>query len=445
MMKLVKQEQLVVGQELKLPGRSTGEINFDNAATTPPFVSVLNALMEFAPYYSSVHRGKGVKSQISSDVFDRARLDVLNFVKGSPDHDTVIFVKNTTEAINKLANRLTDPENTMGKNIVLSTAMEHHSNDLPWRKHFQVNYINIDHSGRLLLDEMEEKLRKHQGKVRLVAVTGASNVTGYVNPIHDMAETAHRYGAEILVDAAQLAPHCPINMGEPGSLRHIDYLAFSAHKMYAPFGSGVLIGPKTCFEKGNPDYSGGGTVKIVTDDYILWDNPPQKEEAGTPNLMGVVALTSALKTLNEIGMVNIERHEAVLTQYALAKLKKIPGITLYTDLQNGAGRIGVIPFNMQGFSHEQLAECLSKEAGIAVRNGCFCAHPYVQRLLKIPPAEMQRYKENPNLPKPGMVRISFGIYNTLQEIDILTECLENLSGNKSLISKEDRDGYSRNL
>lgn len=416
----------VAGQDVKFTladGRSVAEICFDNAATTPPFASVIKDLLDFVPYYSSVHRGKGYKSQICSDILEQSRLEVLNFVKGDPVHDVVIYVKNATEGINKLSNRLAGNE----KNIILTTYMEHHSNDLPWRKNFQVDYVKIDQTGRLLLNDLEEKLMKYRGKVNLVAVTGASNVTGYINPIYEIAEMAHRYDARVLVDAAQLAPHYPINMNTPESVRHIDYLVFSAHKMYAPFGIGVLIGPRGCFQEGAPDDRGDGTVKMVTDDYILWDDPPHKEEAGTPDLMGVVALISAIKTLNRIGMVNLASHEQALTQYAFAKLKRILGLTLYSALSGNQAQVGIIPFNMRGISYDDLAARLSNEAGIAVRSGCFCAHPYVQRLLKVPLSEIKYYKRNPAVVRPGMVRLSFGIYNDCSEIDLLASYLEQLS------------------
>ncbi|HWQ40975.1 MAG TPA: aminotransferase class V-fold PLP-dependent enzyme [Desulfosporosinus sp.] len=417
---------LVVGTDTKVPlynGQLATAINFDNAASTPPLVSVIEEIVKFSAMYSSIHRGTGYKSQFSSNLFEEARSIVLKFVNADPLKDTVIFVKNTTEAINKLAYRLWEGKK---KQVILSTCMEHHSNDLPWRNKFQVDYVQIDPYGKLSLEDLESKLIKHKGNVKLVTVTGASNVTGYVNPIHKIAELAHRYRAKILVDGAQLVPHCGINMKSEDPLHHIDYLAFSAHKMYAPFGIGVLIGPKETFKQGISEIVGGGTAETVTHDWVVWDNPPYKEEAGSPNVMGVVALVAAIKTLTTIGMKNIDHYETQLTNYANSMLKSIPGITLYSQTAPDEPRIGVIPFNIKGIVHERIATILSNEAGIAVRTGCFCTQPYIQRLLSISQKQMEFYRKSVNAPRPGMVRISFGLYNDFAEIDVLTQLLERI-------------------
>ena len=417
---------LVVGTDTKVPlynGQLATAINFDNAASTPPFVSVMEEIIKFSPLYSSIHRGTGYKSQLSSQLFEEARSIIIKFVNADHLHDTVIFVKNTTEAINKLSYRLWEGKK---KSVILSTCMEHHSNDLPWRNKFQVDYVQTDPYGKLSLEDLESKLVKHKGNVKLVTVTGASNVTGYVNPIHKIAELAHRYRAKILVDGAQLVPHTAINMKPKNPLHHIDYLAFSAHKMYAPFGIGVLIGPRETFEKGISEIVGGGTAETVTHDWVVWDNPPHKDEAGSPNVMGVVALVAAIKTLTAIGMSNVDHYENQLTNYANSKLKSIPGITLYSQTAPGEPRIGVIPFNIKGIAHEQVATILSKQAGIAVRTGCFCTQPYIQRLLSITSKQMEFYRRNMDAPRPGVVRISFGLYNDFAEIDVLTQLLERI-------------------
>ncbi len=417
---------LIVGADTKVPlynGQLTTAINFDNAASTPPFVSVIEEIVKFSAMYSSIHRGTGYKSQFSSNLFEEARSIVLKFVNADPLQDTVIFVKNTTEAINKLAYRLWEGKK---KSVILSTCMEHHSNDLPWRNKFQVDYVQIDPYGKLSLEDLESKLIKHKGNVKLVTVTGASNVTGYVTPIHKIAELAHRYRAKILVDGAQLVPHNGINMKPENPLHHIDYLAFSAHKMYAPFGIGVLIGPKETFRQGISEIVGGGTAETVTHDWVVWDNPPHKEEAGSPNVMGVVALVAAIKTLTSIGMKNIDHYETQLTNYTNSKLKSIPGITLYSQTAPNEPRIGVIPFNIKGIAHEQVATILSNQAGIAVRTGCFCTQPYIQKLLSISSKQMDFYRNNTNTSRPGVVRISFGLYNDFAEIDALTQLLEKI-------------------
>lgn len=427
---------LFVGLDVHVPlvqGGSIVGINFDNAATTPPLISVIEEITRFAPQYSSIHRGAGYKSIISSQVYEQARKEVMKFVGADFKSDIAIFVKNTTEGINKLAYRLW---NKGKKEVILTTWMEHHSNLLPWREKYQVDYIDIDEQGCLRIEDLQTKLERYQGAVKLVTVTGASNVTGHMNPIYRIAELAHRYGAKILVDGAQLVPHAPVDMRPTHSPEHIDFLAFSAHKMYAPFGTGVLIGPQEVFEQGSPEYSGGGTVRMVTSDRVFWDVAPHKEEAGTPNLMGVVALVAAIRTLSSIGMKKIQDHEEGLVEYAYSKLQGMEGVQLYgreplkaqrrrlrSNLPQGSERISLVSFNIEGRHHTEVAEILSQKGGIAVRSGCFCAQPYVQRLLHISNREVEKHIANPSLALPGMVRASFGLYNTTEEIDIFLDLL----------------------
>jgi cysteine desulfurase / selenocysteine lyase len=414
--------QLVAGVDTQvvLPsGRTVTPINFDNAATTPPLIPVINELVNFAPLYSSVHRGTGAKAELTQEHFEGARKLILNFFSTEQASNVVIFVKNTTEGINKLSYRLLKPGK---KRIVLSTTMEHHSNDLPWRNKYQIDYVQTDPLGRLLLDDLETKLRKYRGAVQLVTVTGASNVTGYINPVHEIAELAHRYGAQIHVDGAQSVPHFPMDMKRNSSPQHIDFLTFSAHKMYAPYGTGVLIGPKRIFQQGSPEYSGGGTVRQVTRDQVIWDDPPFKEEAGTPNVMGVIALGAAIRTLTALGMDRLYAHERQLVEYALHGLRQIPKVKIYTSLSPGEPRVGIVPFNIIGKSHQAVADFLAREAGIAVRNGCFCAQPYVRKLLGIPAEQTEADHHT-----PGMVRISFGLYNQPTEIDCFLQAIRHLA------------------
>lgn len=430
-------KKLVIGVNTKIPllnGHHVKAINFDNAATTPPFIPVIKEIMSFIPWYSSVHRGFGYKSQISSEIYEKTRKVVCKFVNADFNTNTVIFVKNTTEAINKLSNMLYEKYNY---SVVLSTDMEHHSNDLPWRKYY-IDYISVDDYGKLSLEDLEKKLQYYAGNVKLVTITGASNVTGHTPDIHKAAELAHKYGAKIMVDGAQLVPHAPVDMKDNNSPQHLDYLVFSAHKMYAPFGTGVLIGSKDDFNTIPPDYSGGGTIDIVTHDYIKWAETPLKDESGSPNVLGVVALAVAIETLTALGMKNIENYEKTLTKYALNRLRKIPDIKIYCDESSPEERIGVISFNMKDIYHETLAKILSYEAGIAARNGCFCAHPYIQKLLHMTNEEtIQRIETG--IRKPGMVRISFGLYNTTEEIDKLIYILNKVTLNKKYyIDKYDK-------
>ncbi len=311
--------------------------------------------------------------------------------------------------------------------------MEHHSNDLPWRAHARVVHIGILDDGRLDEDDLIRLLKKYWKKVALVAVTGASNVTGWVNDINHLAEICHEYHTQILVDAAQLAPHRKIDMRAAHDPGHIDFLVFSAHKIYAPFGSGVLIGDREFFMHGSPDYVGGGTIKIVGLDYAHWDDPPEKEEAGTPNTIGVIALAESLLTIQKIGLHHIADHEKKLTSYLLEQIHRIPGIKIYgsSDPQVVENRLGVIAFNVQDLPHALTAAILNYEGGIGVRNGCFCAHPYLKALMGITEEEAERLEKqilaNDRSQLLGAVRASFGMYNNHQEIDQFIQILRTIA------------------
>jgi selenocysteine lyase/cysteine desulfurase len=421
---------LIVGADTKIPinnGKITTAINFDNAATTPPFISVLKKIINYAPWYSSIHRGVGYKSLLSSKIYEDSRKIVLDFVGANSKKDIVIYVKNTTEAINKLSNTLC---NGNKDSVILASDMEHHSNDLPWRNKYKIDYIKVNRCGKLDLKDLEYKLIKNKGMVRLVTIAGASNVTGYVNPIYSIAKISHRYGAKVLVDGAQLVPHAPMCMQPHNSEEHIDYLVFSAHKMYAPFGTGVLIGPIDTFKNADPDYSGGGTVETVNHDYVEWKLPPDKEEAGSPNIMGVVALVAAIRNLNRLGMNNIKQYEDSLVKYSIDKFKSLSDVKLYCESKECGPRVGIIPFNINGIPHDITAKILSCEWGIAVRNGCFCAQPYVRKLLGIGEDEEAAYIKDSSIKRPGMVRVSFGMYNDFNEIDVMVNAISQIIKNK---------------
>ena len=426
---------MILGAETKIPlanGQYVTAINFDNAATTPPFISVMNGVVNFAPWYSSIHRGKGFKSKLSSNTYEEGRQIIYDFVNADKEKDTLIFTKNTTESINIAAYRLAKENN---KGVIISTDMEHLANDLPWRNKFNVDYVGIDKVGKLSLKDLEDKLSRNKGNVLLVTVTGASNVTGYINPIHEIAKIAHKYHAKIFVDGAQLVPHVPVDMKPHDALEHIDYLAFSAHKMYAPFGVGVLVGPRKTFEKGEPVYKGGGDVRLVSQKFIQWAEPPAKDEAGTPNIMGVNALVDAVKNLNMIGLDAIHQHENMLIHYAVDRLKNIHGIDLYCYDKKEDERVALISFTLEGMPHPLLAEILSREGGIAVRDGMFCAHPYIEKMLDLTDKDIEYYRTNKDVLIPGMVRISFGLYNNVSEVNHLIKLLDNISRNmKSYLS-----------
>ncbi|MBI3193701.1 MAG: aminotransferase class V-fold PLP-dependent enzyme, partial [Ignavibacteriae bacterium] len=223
----------VVGIDMQVPllnGTQKRYVFLDNGASTPTFKSVLKSLEEFMPWYSGVHRGTGLKSLVSTDLFDEAHETIGKFVGADLEQNVVVLVKNTTEAINKLSNRFGFKKD----DVVICTQMEHHSNDLPWRKHATVIHIGVEDDGHLKLDELQAAIKKYQAKLKLIAVTGASNISGICNPIHTIATWAHEAGAKIFVDAAQLAPHRSINILPNEHPEHIDFIAFTAHKMYAP-------------------------------------------------------------------------------------------------------------------------------------------------------------------------------------------------------------------
>lgn len=421
----------IIGIDNKVPlldGRLVQYINLDNAATTPTLRPIFEKVNKFLPWYSSVERGAGFKSRLSTEMYRRAREIVRKFIGADRDSYTVIFTKNTTESINKLAHRI----DFASDDIVLRSIMEHHSNDLPWRLNANVECININPHGGLDLDHLDYLIHKFSQHIRLIAISGASNVTGYLNPIHEIAAKAHAIGAEIFVDAAQLAPHREIEMRSLDDPSHIDYLAFSAHKMYAPYGTGVLVGRKDTFLKGDPDSVGGGTIELVTADEVRWAPLPEKEEAGTPNAIGAVALAEAIFCTQQIGMERIAEHEARLSAYLLHKLEKLHGISIYgdTDPGNTPQRLGVIPFEVDGMPHQLLAAILAYESGIGVRNGCFCAHPYVLKLLNVSSQRIVTYKEEvahgSHAGLPGLIRVSFGGYNEESEVDALIEQLQRI-------------------
>jgi selenocysteine lyase/cysteine desulfurase len=237
----------------------------------------------------------------------------------------------------------------------------------------------------------------------------------------------------ILVDAAQLAPHREVDMKSDGDSEHIDFVAISAHKMYAPFGTGALIGPNEVFMQGAPEYRGGGKVDVVTADEVEWAGMPDRDEAGSPNVVGALAMAVAARVLMDVGMDQVAAHEEELVRYTLERLGAMEGITVYgeTDPDRASEKVGAIPFNLKGVSHFLVAAILGYEAGIGVRSGCFCAHPYVVHLLKLSDDEAATWREQllggDKSSMPGMIRMSFGCYNNFDDIDRLLEMLERIA------------------
>lgn len=420
----------IVGLDTLVPlldGTERPYVFLDNAASTPTFRRVLQRIEEFMPWYSGVHRGTGFKSQIATQLYDSAHAVCGRFVGADPETNIVIFLKNTTECVNKLARRF----NFEKDDVVITTGIEHHSNDLPWRKVARVVHVGIRDEGYLDMDEMEQTLHQHAGRVKLVAVSGASNITGICSPIHEIAERAHAVGARIFVDAAQLVAHRPVQMLPDDDPGHIDFLAFSAHKIYAPFGTGVLIGPMEFFRNGEPDSVGGGVAAIVTLDHVEWNPAPHRDEAGSPNVVGGIALAEALCMMKRFGMDAVAGHERTLLEYTLARMKAIPDIRLYGPTEKLDDKVGVIAFNIDGIHPGLVGAILGAEGGIGVRAGYFCAQPYVKRLLNVA-AEQARDSgcgvvATEATTFPGMVRASFGCYTNQSDVDTFLETLQMIA------------------
>lgn len=393
-------------------------INLDNAATTPVLKKVMKAVLKASENYGSIARGDGQKSQYSSDLYEECRRYVIKYFNAPLNKYTAIFIGNTTEGINKLSNILIENKN----DIVITSRMEHHSNDLPWRGKCDLKYVEVDEKGRIIMEELEEMFSIYQDRIKYVTITGASNVTGYITDIRRVAKLAHKYGAKLIVDGAQLVPHRAINICGKEDDDYIDFLIFSAHKVYAPFGSGAIIGLRDELEKYPPDTKGGGTVERVLDDEIIWLSTPEKNEAGSPNFFGAVALMQALKEMNKIGFELIESNEKKLLKILIEGMKNFERVILYGDNENIEDRLGIMVFNIDRLCYEMVGEYLASIRGIAVRQGGFCAHPYTRRLLGIKSNEIEEYIKKNGM--PGMVRVSLGAYNSEKEVNIFLETIE---------------------
>ena len=259
-------------------------------------------------------------------------------------------------------------------------------------------------------------------------MTGASNVTGEVWPLGRLAEIAHRHGAQLFVDGAQLAPHRPIDMAAEG----IDFLAVSGHKLYAPFGAGALVGPVGRLGDTTPLLRGGGAIKLVTLDDVIWADTPDRHEAGSPNVVGVIALGAACRALSALGMEAVAEHERTLADRLRRGLATVPGLEQLAIWQGDhVDRVGVASFVLRGYRHPLLAAILSAEHAIGVRHGCFCAHPLVTRLLGIPDGEVRRLRAELHAggtpPLPGAVRASLGLGTTEADVDRLIGALDDIA------------------
>ena len=393
-------------------------IYLDHGASTHPPREVLDRYRDFVEHsYANIHRGLHSLSMVSSDLFEHVSRVILGFVGADPDSQDVVYTQNTTEALDLAAHVMADLPGA-----VVATEMEHHSNDLPHRQRGPVRHARVLPDGSLDLDHLESLLSAEP--VKLVAVTGASNVTGFMPDMHRIAALAHRHGARVLVDAAQLLAHHPIDMRPASDPEHIDFLAAAGHKAYAPFGAAFLVGPRDLMVSAAPYRAGGGTVVHVTLDDVGFLPTVERHQGGTPNIPGVIALACSLEFLARTGMDAIRAHELELLRYCLDRLRTTEGIELYGP-PDPEQRLGVVSFNVDGVHHSQVSAILNNEAAIATRNGCFCAHPLIFRLLKIEnPEGLIRAMAAGMLPEqPGAVRASFGIYNTEREVDALIDAL----------------------
>ncbi len=424
----------VLGADHRVPVLGGGwvrQVFLDNAASTKPFRAVSTFIRNVEGYYSNIHRGTGFDSVYCTRRYEEAREIVREFVGGDPARDIVIPVRNTTEGLNLLAMSL---EFDRERDVVLTTILEHHSNDLPWRGKARVEYVSLRPGGvELDLSSLRRRLEELSGSVRIVAVTGASNVTGEVIPVHEIAKMAHEHGAWIVVDAAQLAPHRCIRMLPHDDPGHLDFVVFSAHKMNSPYGEGAIVGRKDHFAAAVPYLQGGGTVYSVGLDHVIWADPPDRQEAGTPNVLGLFALACAIRIYERIGMERIEAHERRLTAKMLRGLRAIEGIRILgpDDPERLENRLGVVTFDVEGVHHNLCAAVLSYEYGIAVRAGCFCAHPLIKHLLGVTPEEERRFEEQirkgDRRATPGGVRASIGLHNTEEDIDRFLDAMATIA------------------
>lgn len=420
----IRDEFPICRQKFPVPGFDAPQPirYFDHGASTHPPRVVLEAHREFLEkYYANIHRGHHNLSMIASDLFDRTAETVAEFIGADLSHQTVFLASNTTAALDLAAFAMSHREG-----VVLTTVLEHHSNDLPHRSHGDTVCVGMNDDGSLDMDDFKEKLEKHP--VKLVAVTGASNVTGWMPDIHRIARMAHEEGAKICVDGAQLLAHKAVDLKPFGDPEHLDFFAAAGHKAYAPFGSAFLVAPRDYMDEIPPYRPGGGTVLAVTEGDALFTRGPDRHLGGTPNIPGAIAMAKAIRFLQDIGLESIREHEVELTEQLLGGVTAIPGVTVYGP-KDPAARLGVVSFNIEGVHHDLAAAILNNEAAIATRNGCFCAHPYLHHLLAVGDVTdlVNRLGRGEDTELPGAVRASIGLFNTPEEVDHLIDWIGRLA------------------
>ncbi|MBL8258765.1 MAG: aminotransferase class V-fold PLP-dependent enzyme [Candidatus Competibacteraceae bacterium] len=419
-------------------GRVTRRRYLDSAASTLALRSARQVADELLPHYANTHSDSHFSARIAGRAYGWAHARVLRFLRADPERYTAIFAgSGCTSALNRLARALAmrRPE----REVVLLTLMEHHANDLPHRKHAgRVIHAPLSGDAPALgpvdLAALEKLLVQHRGRVNYIAVSAASNVTGILNPVHAIAALAHAHDAWIVVDASQQLAHAPLPISDTGAAdRELDAVVFSGHKLYAPGSPGAAVVRRNLLADQEPDEVGGGMVEDVhLDGYRLARRFPDREEAGTPNLLGAVQLGAALAVLERAGLERLHAAEQIRLRALIAELAAMPGVRLYGDLDfERAPRLGVVAFNLDGLEHGLVAAALNDYHNVAVRNGCFCAHPYVRELLK---PELWALEIDPDARDAaalldrwrGMVRASFGWYTGDDDIAALLAGIRDL-------------------
>ncbi len=342
--------------------------NFDHGATTPALISVRDAVELALPTYGSVHRGAGRASRVTTDWFEQARVTIGEFV-GARTGDEVIFTRNTTDSLALLAHCA--PRGTR----VFAWESAHHAALLPWGRR-NCTRLGVPNSATDAVDLLRSALQTSQARSTLVVITGACNVSGEVWPIKELIAVAKQFGARTVIDAAQLAPHRRIDLKELGA----DWIAFSGHKLYAPFGTGVLIGRRDWLDLAAPYLPGGGATAKVTHRHTAWQPGAARHEGGTPNAIGAIALATACHTISTHRQ-EIERHERVLADRLRAGLRAIDGVRLVSVLGEDRPNVGVVTFTVEGYDPSLVSLVLSDEYGISVRDGRFCAHLLCDNVL----------------------------------------------------------------
>ncbi|WP_350347902.1 aminotransferase class V-fold PLP-dependent enzyme [Agromyces sp. G08B096] len=391
-----------------LGGRRVPHTNLDLAASAPPLAVVARAVADLLPWYSSVHRGTGYPSELVTELVEDARGAVARHV-GARDGDVVVFTRNTTDALNLLASAVP------GDVVVLD--IEHHANLLPWRsRRVVVGAPSIEETIAALGAELARR------PAALLAVTGASNVTGELLPIARLADLAHEHGARIVVDAAQLLPHRVVDLAADG----VDYLACSGHKAYAPYGAGALVGRADWLDQAPPYLAGGGAVARVGLDRVIWHASPERHEAGTPNVLGIAALAVALRELDALGPSARIEHEHALATRLERRVAAVDGVRIVRGFTDAPARVGIVTLELERGSVGLVAAALSAEHGISVRAGRFCAHPFFDRVAT----------------RSNGLRASLGIGSTSADVDRFADALETVvAGGFGAVYHRSADGW----